>query len=128
MSLASCQIDAMGVTAAPRSVKDGHSLHRLGRHLKDIMFGLVLSFFLAVIVSADEMPQGWVPEVITLPDDAVVMMDRAIGSSVRIFSFSTEADVKAVFGHWSVPFEENGYTIRPQQAEINETTIEFSGR
>ena len=81
-----------------------------------------------VFGDADEIPQGWVPEALTLPDDAEVQMDRAIGSSIRMFSFSTEADVGKLFGEWSTELEDSGYNIRPQQAELEQSAIEFSGR
>jgi hypothetical protein len=93
-----------------------------------MIFGLVLALFAAVIVCADEIPQSWVPEALTLPDDADVQIDRAIGSSIRMFSFSTAADLDALFADWTVKLEDGGYTIRPQQAELDQTSIEFSGR
>jgi hypothetical protein len=69
-----------------------------------------------------------VPEVLVLPSDAEVQMDRAIGSSIRMFSFSTATDVDELFGDWSAALESEGYSIRPQRAELEETAIEFSGR
>lgn len=93
-----------------------------------MLFGLVLSLFATVIVYADEMPQGWVPEVLALPSDAEVQMDRAIGSSIRMFSFSTATDVDKLLEDWSAALEKEGYNIRPRQAELEETAIEFSGR
>lgn len=93
-----------------------------------MFLGLVLSLFATVIVYADEMPQGWVPEVIALPSDAEIQMDRAIGSSIRMFSFSTATDIDELFGDWSAALEGDGYNIRPQQAELEEPIIEFSGR
>lgn len=128
MSIASYQIDAISVMAPPRTVLDGPSLCRFGRHFRDMLFGIALSLFAAVIVYADEMPHGWVPEVIVLPEDAEVQMDRAIGSSIRMFSFSTGADVEELFGTWSSALEAEGYTIRMQQAELEESVIEFSGQ
>jgi hypothetical protein len=107
---------------------DRPSFRHLCGHIKEILLVLVLSLFATVIVYAEDMPQGWVPDVLVLPDDAEVMMDRAIGSSIRMFSFSTAQDVEALFGDWSAALEENGYTIRTQQAELDETAIEFSGR
>ncbi|MZQ91263.1 hypothetical protein GVY41_19595 [Frigidibacter albus] len=92
-----------------------------------MLFGLVLSLLAAAIVFADEIPQDWVPEAIALPDDAEIVMDRAIGSGIRMFSFSTGADVEALFNAWTAALEENGYTIRPQPAEFDVTAIEFSG-
>ncbi len=128
MNIASCQIDALGVTTPPRTIIIGLSFRRFGGQLRDMLFGLMLALFAAVIVYADEIPQGWVPETLTLPDDAEVQMDRAIGSSIRMFSFSTEADVDKLFGDWSAKLEDSGYNIRPQQAELDQSAIEFSGR
>jgi hypothetical protein len=128
MSIAFCQIGTVIITRPPqRTVMDSLRFRRLSRHLKDMLLCLVLSLFTAVIVYADEIQQGWVPEVIALPDDAEVIMDRAIGSSIRMLSFSTGADVDALFRTWSAALKETGYTIRPQQAEFDETAIEFSG-
>jgi hypothetical protein len=118
---------ALGVTAPPRTAMTGLPFRRLGGHLRDILFGLVLVIFAAVIVNADEIPQDWVPAALTLPDDAEVEMDRAIGSSIRMFSFSTEADVGALFGDWSTKLENSGYNIRAQQADLGQSAIEFSG-
>jgi hypothetical protein len=128
MNFAYCQIDAFGVTAPQRTVMTGLSFRSLGGYLRDMLFGLTLALFAAVIVYADEIPQGWVPEVLILPDDAEVQMDRAIGSSIRMFSFSTEADVDTLFGDWSTALEDSGYSIQPQQAELDQNSIEFSGR
>lgn len=91
-------------------------------------FALALSLFTVASVYADEVPQAWVPEALTLPDDAEVTMDRAVGSSIRIFSFSTEADVEALFKDWPRALKESGYDIRPQQSELGKFMIEFSGR
>ncbi|MEQ8900492.1 MAG: hypothetical protein RID11_15990 [Roseovarius sp.] len=128
MITAPSQIGAVCVAAPPRPVMDGLSFRRLGGQVRDMLFGLVLSLFATVIVYAEEMPQGWVPEVLVLPSDAEVQMDRAIGSSIRMFSFSTATDVEELFGDWSAALESEGYSIRPQRAELEETAIEFSGR
>ncbi|MDR7127596.1 hypothetical protein J2X53_004446 [Pseudorhodobacter sp. 4114] len=85
-----------------------------------------MSLFAAVVVYADEI-QGWVPEAIILPDDAEVVMNREIGSSIRMFSFSTHADVRTLFRDWSAALEESQYSVRPQQSEFDEAAIEFSG-
>ncbi|GAW33795.1 hypothetical protein RA2_00839 [Roseovarius sp. A-2] len=128
MITASSQIGAVCAAAPPHPVMDGLSFRRLGGHVRDMVLGLVLSLFATVIVYADEMPQSWVPEVLTLPDDAEVQMDRAIGSSIRMFSFSTAANVNDLFADWSDALESDGYNIRPQQADLEETAIEFSGQ
>ncbi len=127
MKLASYQIDALGVTAPPRTIIIGLSFRRFGGQLRHMLFSLMLMLFAAVIVYADEIPQGWVPEALTLPDDAQVQMDRAIGSSIRMFSFSTGADLDKLFGDWSAALEGSGYSIQPQQAELDQKVIEFSG-
>lgn len=128
MSFAYCQMDAFNVTAPPRTIMTGLSLSRLGGYMRDMFLGLTLALFATVIVYADEIPQSWVPEVLTLPDDAVVEMDRAIGSSIRMFSFSTETDVDTLFQDWSNALENGGYSIRLQQAELDQNSIEFSGQ
>lgn len=128
MCILSPQSGAICVPFSPLARYDRPLLRRVCGHIKEMLLALVLSLFATVIVYAEDMPQGWVPDVLVLPDDAEVMMDRAIGSSIRMFSFSTAQDVEALFGDWSVALEENGYTIRAQQAELDETAIEFSGR
>jgi hypothetical protein len=128
MNFAYCHIDAFSVAAPPRTVMTGMSFRRLGGYMRDMLSGLALALFAAVMVYADEIPQGWVPEILTLPVDAVVEMDRAIGSSIRMFSFSTETDVDTLFGDWSTALEDGGYSIRPQQVELDQNSIEFSGQ
>ncbi|HBZ42999.1 MAG TPA: hypothetical protein DEO85_02860 [Maritimibacter sp.] len=128
MITASSPIGAVCVAAPPRTFLDGFAFHRLGGHVRDMLFGLVLTLFATVIVYADEMPQSWVPEVLALPDDAEIQTDRAIGSSIRMFSFSTATDVDELFGDWSAALESDGYSIRPHEAELEKTAIEFSGR
>ncbi|WP_448328389.1 hypothetical protein [Sulfitobacter sp. M13] len=128
MSFAYCQIDAFNVTAPPRTLMTGMSFRRLCGKMRDMLFGLTLVLFAGVIAYADEVPHGWVPEVLMLPDDAAIEMDRAIGSSIRMFSFSTETDIDILFGDWSTALEESGYSIRPQQVELDQNSIEFSGR
>ena len=55
-------------------------------------------------------------------------MEREIGSSIRMFSFTTQDDVGALFEMWSKALDDDGYTVRIQPADIAGTTIEFSGR
>ncbi len=128
MITASSPFGAISAAAPPRSTMDAISFRRLGGQVRDMFFGLVLTLFATVIAYADEMPQGWVPEELALPDDAEVQTDRAIGSSIRMFSFSTATDVDELFSDWSDALEGGGYDIRPQQAEVEETSIEFSGQ
>lgn len=118
---------AIGVTAPQIAAPNGLTRRRLGAHLRDMLFGLALTLFLAAMVYAEEMPQDWVPDVLSLPPDAEIEMDRAIGSSIRMFSFRTAADAKELLRAWSEALANDGYNIRPQQTELEETAIEFSG-
>lgn len=127
MSISYSQTGAVCATAPPRTATKDLFLSRLAGPFWDMLFGFVLSLFLAVVVYADEVPQGWVPEVLMLPEDAKVQMDRAVGSNIRMFSFSTGADVEDLFDNWSSALEREGYKIRPQQGELEAEAIEFSG-
>ncbi|MGO4917747.1 hypothetical protein [Pseudogemmobacter sp. W21_MBD1_M6] len=89
---------------------------------------MTLAFFASAIVLADELPQGWVPEILSLPGDAEVTTDRSIGSSIRMFSFKTQDDIGNLFETWTDALDKDGYTVRPQPSELDGTTIEFSGR
>lgn len=114
--------------APPRTILNGLSPRRFGVHVSNVLFGLILSLFAAGMVYSEEVPQDWVPQVLVLPEDAEVELDRAIGANIRMFSFSTGADLETLFGDWSAALEEDGYDIRPQQADLDEKVIEFSGR
>ncbi|MFX0547160.1 hypothetical protein ACEWPL_016620 [Roseovarius sp. S1116L3] len=127
MNISSSRVDAFGVAAAPRIVVSGLSLRRMPQNVGDMLFSLMLALFAAASVYADEVPHDWLPEVIILPTDAKVQMERAIGSSVRLFSFSTAADVDALLADWSDALEGSGYDILPQETELDESVIEFSG-
>lgn len=128
MIIASSPNDALRVIAPPQSANVSLALCRLGKLFKDSLFGIFVSLFAAVAVFADDLPQDWVPEIISLPGDAEITMDRAIGSSIRMFSFSTQDDIKVLFEKWAEALDEDGYTIRPQPTELEEAAIEFSGR
>lgn len=101
---------------------------RLNRRIKDGVIGLTIAVLASAIVFADELPQGWVPDTLSLPGDAEVTMERAVGSSIRMFSFKTEDDIGSLFEIWTAALDEDGYTVRPQPSELDGTTIEFSGR
>ncbi|TFL16194.1 hypothetical protein [Jannaschia formosa] len=71
--------------------------------------GLVLAAKLAVPVQ--ERLQDWIPEVLTVPNDAQVITDRAIGSTIRMFSIATDVDVDALFADWEASLDSNGYPV-----------------
>lgn len=127
MRILSCPGNALGVAAPPRILMPDLSFPRLGGAAKDILLGFLFAVFTVSILNADEFPQGWVPAELTLPEDAEVQMDRAIGSSIRMFSFSTEANVDKLFGAWSSALEDGGFNIRPQQDDLEQNAIEFTG-
>lgn len=82
---------------------------------------------LAAIAVAGEAPQAWVPDVLDMPADAEVLSDREIGSTVRMFSFSTAEDTEALLGTWEQALKDNGYLIEQATDELLEGAIEFSG-
>ncbi|WP_354538787.1 hypothetical protein [Roseovarius sp. MBR-6] len=126
--IALSQTAAFGVGAPQLPVTVGLIRHRLAGQFRSILFSLALSLLLTAMAHAEEPPQDWVPDVLALPADARVQMDRSIGSSIRMFSFTTAADVEELFRAWSEELARDGYNIRPKQAGLEETAIEFSGR
>lgn len=122
-----CPNGALCVMAPPQTMNADLPPRRLNRCIKDSVIGLTVAFFATAMVFADELPQGWVPEILSLPGDAEVTMERAIGSSIRMFSFKTQDDIGNLFDTWSEALDEDGYTVREQSSELDGTTIEFSG-
>lgn len=78
-------------------------------------------------VYAEELLQDWIPDVLTIPDDMEVVTDRAIGSTVRMFSIATGADVDTLFRDWEESLNDNGYTIQQGAGDLLDRSIEFSG-
>jgi thymidylate kinase len=72
--------------------------------------------------------QDWVPSVLEVPADAILLTDREIGSTVRMFSFSTGADVDALFEAWEAALRDGGFPIDQGAEDLLERSIEFSGR
>lgn len=92
-----------------------------------MLFSLFLLFVATEITYADQASESWIPEVIALPDDAEMQTNRNIGPRIRMLSFSTETDAAELLEEWSVALKADGYSLRPQRAELSGTTIEFSG-
>jgi hypothetical protein len=74
-----------------------------------------------------QQAQDWIPSAIALPSDMEVTIDRAIGSSTRIFAFVTGEDAGVLIDTWSEALSQSGYTIAPPSEEIETRQIEFSG-
>ncbi|MFO7921762.1 MAG: hypothetical protein R6U99_13320, partial [Nioella sp.] len=88
---------------------------------------LLLSVLATAVAYADEHLQDWTPDVIAIPDDAEVVTDRAIGSTVRMFSIATGADVDALFADWKESLSGNGYSVTQGADALLDRSIEFSG-
>ena len=71
--------------------------------------------------------QNWIPAAVDLPADMAVKVDRAIGSSSRIFSFETRADGAELIRHWSAALSAAGYQIKDPNPELAARQIDFSG-
>ena len=71
--------------------------------------------------------QTWIPPEIDLPADMTVKVDRAIGSSTRIFTFETHQDGTALIEHWASALSAAGYQIKDPNPELAARQIDFSG-
>lgn len=74
-----------------------------------------------------EQAQNWIPDEVKLPSDMEVTIDRAIGSSTRIFAFVTGEDAGALIDTWADALSQAGYNIAPNPEEVANPQIEFSG-
>lgn len=63
-----------------------------------------------------------------MPEDSEVLSDRAVGTSLRMFSFSTATDVDALLDQWEEALDLDGYTLLAAQIETLDRVIEFSGQ
>ncbi len=92
-------------------------------------FALAAFLLLAVaaILHADETRPGWLPEAMELPEDMEVITERTIGSTLRMFSFSTEEDTAELLSAWEEELELSGYTVVESEDNILNEIIEFSG-
>lgn len=97
------------------------------RPVRDMIIAGFLVLSATAIVYAEEHLQAWIPDVLSMPEDAEVVMDRAIGSTVRMFSIATDADVEALFADWEESLRTNGYIVMPADGELLQRLIEFSG-
>lgn len=119
---------ATRVMVPPETAHVPHSTRSVKSIVRNAMLGIIFSSVASASALADDLLQEWIPEFLALPGDAEVVMDRAIGSSIRMFSFTTEDDIDILFETWINALEENGYAIRPRQTELEDVSIEFSGR
>lgn len=96
------------------------------------LLALASAAFFALAASGnaqtDEPLQSWVPDVLEMPDDIEILTDREIGSSLRMFSFSTAVDVDDLLAQWEEELRAAGYTIVLAEVETLDRVIEFSGQ
>ncbi|KPQ14785.1 MAG: protein of unknown function containing DUF3517 domain [Rhodobacteraceae bacterium HLUCCO18] len=95
--------------------------------IRDLILAAAIVLAASVVVHADENLPDWIPDVLTFPDDAEVVTDRAVGSSIRLFSISTEADVDTLLADWEEELTENGYPVTQEAGELLDRSIEFTG-
>lgn len=77
---------------------------------------------------AQDPVQDWVPAALEMPADIEVLTDRAIGSSLRMFSFRTDQDVDVLLNEWEDALQAKGYTIIQGEGDLLQRAIEFSGQ
>lgn len=125
---------ASSVFAPAHAARTGQVLSRVAqaivtgrRSLRDIGVASLLVISASAIATADEHIPDWIPDVLAFPADAEVVTDRAIGSSVRMFSILTGADVDALFADWEQALNENGYPVSSTDRDLLDRSIEFSG-
>jgi len=71
--------------------------------------------------------QDWIPKALTFPADAEIVTDRAVGSTVRMFSVTTSAEAGPLLEGWAEALRAEGYAIEQGAEELLEDAIEFSG-
>lgn len=101
------------------------TLYRLP--VRDMVAAAIIVLSANAIVYADERFQDWIPDVLVIPEDAEVVTDRTIGSSMRMFSISTGANVETLFADWEESLSTNGYLVTQQEKELQVRSIEFTG-
>ncbi|GGB62444.1 hypothetical protein GCM10011316_37980 [Roseibium aquae] len=76
---------------------------------------------------AQERLQDWLPDVLELPGDVEVLADRQVGSTIRMLTLRTSANVDDLLIEWEVALRANGYAIGRGRDESLDGVIEFSG-
>ncbi len=88
----------------------------------------IATLFLSVMpVLAEDHPQSWIPQEITLPDDIEIVTERSIGSVIRVFTFTTKEDGDALADLWRDALETGPYQVKPAAEGLDQRLIEFTG-
>ncbi len=93
----------------------------------DVVIAAWLLLAATAMSYADELMQDWIPEVLQIPEDAEVVTDRAIGSTVRLFAISTASDVDTLLTDWEQTLGDNGFIVQQGAEDLLDRSIEFSG-
>lgn len=101
---------------------------RVRGYLRNMLLAGCLSLSTVMFLYAEELQQGWLPNALQLPADMDVLNERSIGSSLRIFSFTTEHDADELLMKWAEALRLAGYTMHQTQEETLGQVIEFSGQ
>lgn len=97
------------------------------RPVRDALIAAWLVLVASTVVYAEQNLQDWLPDFLAIPKDAEVVTERAIGSTVRMFSIATGADVDALFADWEESLSGNGYPVTQGTDDLLDRSIEFSG-
>lgn len=71
--------------------------------------------------------QDWLPEVLELPEDVELHADRQIGSTFRMLTLRTSADVDDLLLEWEQALIANGYAVGRGRDEPLDGVTEFNG-
>ena len=94
---------------------------------RNIAAAAAIVWLASLVAHAEIAVQDWIPEVLIFPDDAEVVADRAVGSAIRMYSVTTEADGAEVLGLWQAALEEAGFIISARRDDLLPNSVEFSG-
>jgi len=97
------------------------------RILRDAVTAAVVTGFAAFAACAEIALQDWIPEGLAMPEDAEIVTDREIGSTVRLFAFSTGAEPGPMLADWEETLRNDGYAIVREIDELVARSIEFTG-
>jgi len=95
--------------------------------IRDMLLAASVVLTASAVVYAEEHLQDWIPDVLTIPDDAEIVTDRAIGSTARMFAITTGADVDVLFMDWEESLNSNGFPVSQGADDLLDRSIEFSG-
>jgi hypothetical protein len=94
---------------------------------RDIAAAALIVLAASAVVSADEHLQDWIPDVLVMPEDAEIVTERSIGSTVRMFSIATTADTEGLLTDWEERLNSNGFPVTRTADDLLDGSMEFSG-